>query len=624
VRLVETLSALVRELHAARTRLVNLLQELTKKKSEREARIAALEAKRRQYRAVLAELEQKRAAEEVRIVELNKAAEELERQMQALGQLLRCRIAVRTQHQQLTHLTQQGITGGHQGTFPLTLDQGLTQRFRIGGRQRAIQPLHRLRRPDTCPCLAITHRHRPVIHGPASGWRLALQPDFRHQGQVRENKLHAAGHAAQHGTEQHIAYRSGQHHFRHQLEEQPAVPREDEVEARTPEERTDHYEHRPEHEVHRHERDGELAVLGCLGRVLVDVWRHHQEEQADSRDGHACHHRVEHGEHLLEAQEVPRRLGWVGGLVEVGQVQQGSVHEDREQQREQGDCQCRQELGYQQVGPDVHLVDGNRLGVLDGPRLDDSEQPLVVTLGSAARYGESSGWLLHRSRADQLFDGRLTPVQEVIGDGHGETSQRAVPTEPAPKMRTIARTSAGTTVSGKAKKGANSVKATFSTNAGTAPIHDSEGNVVTNITRTASGSKTVSVTGGTYMSFGVGYGKTKPTTFPTDRASLTGDANKRLINGKMSAVNSVLTKNPDANGITWIYVILEGTLTVPQAKAKVKVYDKDTNDQLLASDETQVQTLSIPDAAGVNIPYTLVYRRAGNWGQDKNVTVTIL
>ena len=144
-------------------------------------------------------------------------------QMQALGQLLRCRIAVRTQHQQLTHLTQQGITGGHQGTFPLTLGQGLTQRFRIGGRQRAIQPLHRLRRPDTCTCLAITHRHRPVIHGPASGWRLALQPDFRHQGQVRENKLHATGHAAQHGTEQHIAYRSGQHHFRHQLEEQPAA-----------------------------------------------------------------------------------------------------------------------------------------------------------------------------------------------------------------------------------------------------------------------------------------------------------------------------------------------------------------------------------------------------------------
>ena len=85
VRLVETLSALVRELHAARERLVNLLQELTKKKSEREARIAALEAKRRQYRAVLSELKQKQAAEEVRIVELNKAAEELERQMQALA-----------------------------------------------------------------------------------------------------------------------------------------------------------------------------------------------------------------------------------------------------------------------------------------------------------------------------------------------------------------------------------------------------------------------------------------------------------------------------------------------------------------------------------------------------------
>lgn len=85
VRLVETLSALVRELHAARERLVGLVKQLTQKKSERESRIAALEAKRRQYRAVLAELEKKRAAEQVRIVELNKAAEELERQMQALA-----------------------------------------------------------------------------------------------------------------------------------------------------------------------------------------------------------------------------------------------------------------------------------------------------------------------------------------------------------------------------------------------------------------------------------------------------------------------------------------------------------------------------------------------------------
>ncbi len=84
VRLVETLTALVRELHAARERLVGLVKQLSQKKSEREARIAALEAKRRQYRAVLEELKRKQADEQVRIVELNKAAEELERQMQAL------------------------------------------------------------------------------------------------------------------------------------------------------------------------------------------------------------------------------------------------------------------------------------------------------------------------------------------------------------------------------------------------------------------------------------------------------------------------------------------------------------------------------------------------------------
>ena len=85
VRLVETLTALVRELRAARERLVNLVRELTQKKQAREERIAALEVKRKRYQAVLRELKKKQAAEEVRVVELNKAAEELERQMQALA-----------------------------------------------------------------------------------------------------------------------------------------------------------------------------------------------------------------------------------------------------------------------------------------------------------------------------------------------------------------------------------------------------------------------------------------------------------------------------------------------------------------------------------------------------------
>ncbi|WP_457636595.1 murein hydrolase activator EnvC family protein [Oceanithermus sp.] len=85
VKLVETLTSLVRELQAARERLLNLSAELSRKKADREERIAALEKKKARYQQVLAELKKEQASEEVRVVELNKAAEQLEKQMAELA-----------------------------------------------------------------------------------------------------------------------------------------------------------------------------------------------------------------------------------------------------------------------------------------------------------------------------------------------------------------------------------------------------------------------------------------------------------------------------------------------------------------------------------------------------------
>jgi len=85
VQLVETLTALVHELQAAKERLVSLVAELKRKKAEREERIAALERKRAEYRRILADLKRQKASEEVRVVELNRAAEQLEQQMQDLA-----------------------------------------------------------------------------------------------------------------------------------------------------------------------------------------------------------------------------------------------------------------------------------------------------------------------------------------------------------------------------------------------------------------------------------------------------------------------------------------------------------------------------------------------------------
>src|SRR5499426_2243833 len=109
---------------------------------------------------------------------------------------------------------------------------------------------------------------------------------------------------------------------RSQVEEEAGVPGEHEVLAGTPEERAQHDQHRPRHQEDREQGDGVLAVFGLLGRVAVDEGGQDQADEPDARQGHARHHGVEHGEQLLQAQEVPGGLGGVGRLVRVGQGQQ--------------------------------------------------------------------------------------------------------------------------------------------------------------------------------------------------------------------------------------------------------------------------------------------------------------
>ena len=73
-----------------------------------------------------------------------------------------------------------------------------------------------------------------------------------------------------------------------------------------------------------------LRSSGLLRRVAVDVGGQDQHEDAHAGDGHAGDHRVEHREQLLQAEEVPRRLRRVRRLVDVGQLEQRGVDEDRE------------------------------------------------------------------------------------------------------------------------------------------------------------------------------------------------------------------------------------------------------------------------------------------------------
>src|SRR3954447_24559139 len=120
-----------------------------------------------------------------------------------------------------------------------------------------------------------------------------------------------------------------------EVEEQAVLPRQNEVEPRSSEERPDEDQGCPEHDVHRHQRRRELTILRLVRRVLVDVRGEDQHDQTHAGDRHAGDHRVEHREQFLQAEEVPGRLRRVGRLVDVRVLQQRRVDPDREQEREQ-------------------------------------------------------------------------------------------------------------------------------------------------------------------------------------------------------------------------------------------------------------------------------------------------
>ena len=186
----------------------------------------------------------------------------------------------------------------------------------------------------------------------------------------------------------------------------------------------------------------------------------------------------------------------------------------------------------------------------------------------------------------------------------------------------------GLSVSGAAQEGSNKVNSSFGTFVEAAPIYDSAGTLYSSssIPRSLTKTFTTTTTGYSYMAYGTKFssGATTPP-FPNNRTTVLAENNKGLIGASMAAIDTVLVQNTDAAGFTWIFVTLKGTYTVAEARAKVRVYDKGTNDQMLDTPTTQVATFNMVDAGGTNsMPYTTIYRDTGNWTANKDVTITIL
>lgn len=180
------------------------------------------------------------------------------------------------------------------------------------------------------------------------------------------------------------------------------------------------------------------------------------------------------------------------------------------------------------------------------------------------------------------------------------------------------------TVSGAANFGANTFVSSFGSATETTAVYNSNGDVDTSIARSISKNTTFTATGQTYMSYGTEFSTddTAPA-FVNDRAGMLAEPNKQLMGATAFLPNKVLTQNANSAGRTWIYVTLKGTYTAAQARAKISVYDKDTNDQLFSSDSLQVQTFTMNDAGTGTLDYTTAFLNGGVWTADKNVNITI-
>ena len=90
--------------------------------------------------------------------------------------------------------------------------------------------------------------------------------------------------------------------------------------------------------------------------VAIDVRDHCQDNERERRRDHAAQRRMHVQQQLLEADQVPGRLRWVGRDVQVRLVQERRVQDGRENDKRQSEDESGDELDEDEVGPDKKLL----------------------------------------------------------------------------------------------------------------------------------------------------------------------------------------------------------------------------------------------------------------------------
>src|SRR5262249_34125103 len=143
-------------------------------------------------------------------------------------------------------------------------------------------------------------------------------------------------------------------------------------------------------------------VVAVPLRIDVDERDHHEADDDERREHDAGVPRVEEDQHLLQAEEVPRRLRRIRRARGVGRLLERRVDQQRPDQQQEDDDERAEELAAHQERPGVHLVVAGAGGLLDrdlaslaGPRADRGlrlgrrhRRPSSPQLSSSSRSAE--------------------------------------------------------------------------------------------------------------------------------------------------------------------------------------------------------------------------------------------
>ena len=95
------------------------------------------------------------------------------------------------------------------------------------------------------------------------------------------------------------------------------------------------------------------GVIAAAQRIGVYIRNHHQADDDHGRHDDAGNPRIEIDEHLLQAEEVPRRFGRIHRQVGIGGLFQWRIQRDRPDHQNDSDDDRGQKLDAQQERPDM-------------------------------------------------------------------------------------------------------------------------------------------------------------------------------------------------------------------------------------------------------------------------------